>query len=207
MSVSFTRAGRAKHAEQAVAQLLDRLFATTERLSFRGVNNWTTPYAVGFLWRHVWFGQEAVKRGFWCGMLGGLTPGYPNDDEQGRLFFRLVSPRLDIPEASLLSAYETAVGRGDQRTAFEHGVAEADRILNRLEFGHVTEDDHGRAITTLERRFRDLPGRHSVSRSIGLARPAKLYPYLVAHTLGPAAFQVVPDDAALARLLGFDGKA
>ncbi len=201
MALTFTRRTRGKNAERIAARQLDRLFATAERLSLRGADHWKSDYAIGFLWRHVWFGQQAAKSDFWCGFFGWLIQNYPNDDEQRRLFFKLVPERLDVAEAEVRATFDAAVADAGNGNAFDKGAAAADRILNRVEFGHTTKDDYGDVVTKLERRFRDLPGRHPVARTIGLALPAKLYPYLVAHTLGAEAFDTAPDDVGLARLL------
>ena len=176
--------------------------ATAKRLSLRGPDGWTSEYALGFLWRHVWFGQQVAKSNYWCGFLGWLIRDYPSEDEQDRIFQKVVPGRIGVAESTvraLLAAAIVDAGNGD---AFDKGVAAADHILNRMEGGQTTKDEYGRVVEDLERRFRRLPGRHPIAALIGLVLPSKFYPYLVAHTLGLEAFDAPPDDDALARLLG-----
>jgi len=139
-------------------------------------------------------------------LLSWFIPRGPTEEEQRWLTMSVVPERLGLSRASFEPAYDAATKSATSTGAdpFSIGVAEADRILHRVEAsGAHSKDQHTQRIEDLERRFRHLPGRHPFSKLIGLVLPSKFYPYLVAHTLGRSAFAQEPDDAKLSRLLGF----
>jgi len=151
----------------------------------------------------VMWGQQSARDDFWCGYFGWLNRNYPNDEEQRRLFLKLVSARIGVSDDQLRVVYDAACATIGNGGDFEHGVGEADRVLGIIDQGRTSKDDYGNTVTRLERRFRNLPGRHPLTRWLSLELPSKFYPYLVAHTLGLHAFGVQPDDTHLARILGF----
>jgi hypothetical protein len=185
-------------------ELIDRLASASRLLSFAPVTGWLEPYALGFLWRHIFLAHEMARH---QAMLSWLIPVALPNDQQRQLFLAVIPTRLALDVEELGTACDrifAALSDSGPDDPFSIGVAEADRILHRVEGGGGSlKDQHTRRIEDLERRFRQLPGRHPISKLIGLVLPSKFYPYLVAHTLGRSAFAQEPDDAKLSRLLGF----
>jgi hypothetical protein len=196
--MNFTPRGRSRRAQALAERLLNRLFDTANRMELNPPEGWLSDYALGFIWRHLGWAQEMAGQEYWCGLLPSPRP---SDSEQRGLFVALVSPRITAPRDAVESAYDAAVATVSE--GFALGVAEADRILHRVDGGDIQADPAAGRVDQIEREFRRLPGRHPLSRFVGLALSSKLYPYLVLRTLAPAAFQITPSDADMSRLLGF----
>lgn len=192
-----------RRSEKIAVELIDRLASASRLFSFAPATGWLEPYALGFLWRHIILAHEMARH---QSMLSWFIPRALSNDRQRQLFLAVVPTRLGLDVEQLGTAYDREMASISElgTDPFSIGVAEADRILHRVEgSGASLKDQHTQRIEDLERRFRQLPGRHPFSKLIGLVLPSKFYPYLVAHTLGRTAFAQEPDDAKLSKLLGF----
>lgn len=200
--VSFSALGREREAERHAGRFMGLLAETAARLGLRNAGAWCSDYALGFAYAHVIEGQLQARAGFWFGWF--WQPGIPSDVIQRRLVPELLARHMGVPRSEAQSQYERIIqtaktpglasdqgGASAQWSAFETGVADANRILRRLTTDSLDDDPAGERIRGFEQDFRVLLGQNPLNRIVPLRFAPNFYPYLVARTLGERAFGVV----------------
>jgi hypothetical protein len=180
--MSFSIQGRNSLAKEIASGLVDELLEAAGPAG-RDPRWWLRPYAIGFVWRHAFFGYEKARSEFWNGWFQTRTP---SDAYMRELFLASACGKLPIGNSELEAAFDEVFGPSANPVRwpeFERGVGDADPLLHvKHGDGVRVETEAGQRVREWTKEFRDT-GSSFIARGANILFPEKTYVYLVRRTL------------------------
>ena len=197
--MTFTQAGRDQNARNFSARYLAKLRQATARIAPVSAPGWQSDFAIGFLSGHVTIGLQTA---FAKDTLRRFHKPWPAAEEIFALHKELIPEPMGFPPLAFRTAFDQVIKRWPMDNAQVTPVAEGALLAGRIvcdtlapfELRPQRMDDWMKRISSIEKEFSRLPGRHPAVRLVWRDR-ARLYRYHVLRTLGMTAFGISTEQA------------